>query len=121
MSACFVSAPTHDHLAELHIIAKPGGQSMLAAGSWRLGKNKLDTIRSRIKRNLRRLRSLLKDPSFIEPFGQPKPGKRSSIFGRDDELKNAPKDVAKGHKCVARFTVSPSQQCSYVCVETWIC
>ena len=76
---------------------------MFAAGSWCTGKNELETIRSHIKHNPRRLRTLLKDPNFIELFGQPKPGKRSSIFGRDDELKNAPKGVAKDHKCVSPF------------------
>ena len=103
MSAYFGFTPTHDPFAELHMTVKPGGESMFAAGSWCPGKNELDTIRSHIKHNPRRLRALLKDPNFIELFGQPKPGKRSSIFGRDDELKNAPKGVAKDHKCIELF------------------
>ena len=75
---------------------------MFAAGSWCPGKNELETIRSHIKHNPRRLRALLKGPEFIKLFGEPKPGKRSSIFGRDDELKNAPKGVPKDHKYAFR-------------------
>ena len=45
-------------------------------------------------------------PEFVRYFGEPKPGTarkdgRMSIFGREDELKNAPKGIAKDHPCVA--------------------
>jgi hypothetical protein len=36
------------------------------------------------------LRDVLAEPEFVKLFGEPKAekGKRSNIFGRDDELKN---------------------------------
>ncbi|KIK60949.1 hypothetical protein GYMLUDRAFT_43495 [Collybiopsis luxurians FD-317 M1] len=80
---------------------QPGGQSLLAAGTWCPGKNELATIRSNIARSSDRLRQIISDPEFVNAFGEPKPmknGGRSSIFGRDDELKVAPKGFDKDHK-----------------------
>ena len=63
-------------------------------------------IRSNILRSPRRLREIMSAPEFVRYFGEPKPGTarkdgRTSIFGREDELKNAPKGIAKDHPCVA--------------------
>ncbi|KAF8500237.1 hypothetical protein F5888DRAFT_1801789 [Russula emetica] len=80
---------------------KPGGESLLAAGSWCPGKNEIATIRSHILRSSSRLRRIISAPRFVENFGPPKPLSkkgRQSIFGRDDELKTAPKGFDKNHK-----------------------
>ncbi|KAI0049917.1 hypothetical protein FA95DRAFT_1594211 [Auriscalpium vulgare] len=77
---------------------QPGGQSLVAAGSWCPGKNELATIRSHIQHDSRRLRRIISAPRFIKYFGEPKKGKRQNIFGRDDELKVAPKGIDKDHK-----------------------
>ena len=80
---------------------KPGGESLLAAGSWCPGKNELATIRSHILRNPSRLRRIINAPRFVENFGPAKPlakKGRQNIFGRDDELKTAPKGFDKDHK-----------------------
>ncbi|KAI0252866.1 hypothetical protein BJV78DRAFT_1199596 [Lactifluus subvellereus] len=80
---------------------KPGGESLLAAGTWCPGKNELATIRSHIQRNPSRLRRTINAPRFVENFGPAKPlskGRRQNIFGRDDELKTAPKGIDKDHK-----------------------
>ncbi|KAK0486348.1 hypothetical protein IW261DRAFT_1664425 [Armillaria novae-zelandiae] len=50
-----------------------------------------------IKRNSTQLRDIISSPEFVKYFGEPKPGKRNNIFGRDDELKVAPKGVEKDH------------------------
>lgn len=60
-------------------------------------------VRSNILRSPRRLREIISAPEFVRYFGEPKPNARdgrSSIFGREDELKNAPKGIAKDHPCV---------------------
>ena len=82
---------------------KPGGESLLAAGTWCPGKNELATIRTHIQRNSSRLRQIINASLFVKNFGPAKPtpkgkGGRQNIFGRDDELKTAPKGVAKDHK-----------------------
>ncbi|KAH9171788.1 hypothetical protein EDB89DRAFT_1851971 [Lactarius sanguifluus] len=81
---------------------KPGGESLLAAGTWCPGKNELATIRSHIQHNSSRLRQIINAPLFVKNFGLAKPSKgkggRQNIFGRDDELKTAPKGIAKDHK-----------------------
>lgn len=44
-------------------------------------------------------------PAFVRYFGAPMPNAkdgRTGIFGREDELKNAPKGVAKDHPYVDR-------------------
>ena len=54
-------------------------------------------------RNPSRLRRLINAARFIENFGPPKPRTkkgRQNIFGRDDELKTAPKGFDKDHKWV---------------------
>ncbi|KAK0212342.1 hypothetical protein DFS33DRAFT_1376841 [Desarmillaria ectypa] len=79
------------------LTVKPGGESLFAGGLWCPGKNELATIRSNIKRNSSRLRDIISSPEFVKYFGEPKPGKRNNIFGRDDELKVAPKGVDKDH------------------------
>ncbi|KAJ7291041.1 hypothetical protein C8J57DRAFT_1586403 [Mycena rebaudengoi] len=79
---------------------KPGGQSLLAAGSWCPGKNELATIRSNIQHDPTRLRDVISAPTFVRYFGDPKPhpqGARRNIFGSEDELKVAPKGIAKTH------------------------
>ncbi|KAF8480270.1 hypothetical protein DFH94DRAFT_830903 [Russula ochroleuca] len=80
---------------------KPGGGSLLAAGSWCPGKNELATIRSHIQHNPSRLRRIINAPLFVKNFGPPKPLSkkgRQNIFGREDELKTAPKGINKDHK-----------------------
>jgi hypothetical protein len=85
------------------IAVKPGGESLLAAGSWCPGKNELATIRSHIQRNSSRIRRIINAPRFVKNFGPVKPLSkkgRQNIFGRDDELKTAPKGIDKDHKWV---------------------
>jgi len=81
---------------------KPGNESLLAAGCWCPQKNELATIRSRIQRNSSRLRRIINAPLFVENFGPAKAlsknGRQRNIFGREDELKTAPKGVDKDHK-----------------------
>ncbi|KAJ7507353.1 hypothetical protein B0H11DRAFT_1971354 [Mycena galericulata] len=77
---------------------KPGNHSIFAAGSWCPGKNELDTIRSNIQRDPTRLRRIISDPTFVKYFGEPKAGARRNIFGREDELKVAPKGISKDHE-----------------------
>jgi hypothetical protein len=87
------------HSSQANILkVKPGGESLLAAGTWCPGRNELVTIRNHIQRDSRRLRRVLAAPRFVELFGEPKPGARRSVFGHDDELKVAPKGVDKNHK-----------------------
>jgi hypothetical protein len=59
---------------------------------------------SNIQRDPSRLKAILAESSFTAFFGAARPapdGARQSIFGRDDELKNAPKGVAKDHPEIA--------------------
>ena len=61
-------------------------------------------LRNNLLRSSTRLRTIISDPQFEGLFGEAKPqvkGVRSNIFGREDELKVAPKGVAKDHKCGA--------------------
>jgi hypothetical protein len=94
---------------------QPGNQTFLAAGLWQPGKNELETLRAHIKHSSANLRSIISAPEFVAHFGEPKPVtpsksakkgdsnadihqlQRSSIFGREDELKVAPKGVDKNH------------------------
>ena len=57
-------------------------------------------------------RQIISTPTFVKHFGDPTPtdGKgdvaereRTSIFGREDELKVAPKGIPKDHKYVLTF------------------
>ncbi|KAJ7805788.1 hypothetical protein B0H14DRAFT_2878515 [Mycena olivaceomarginata] len=77
---------------------KPGNESLIAAGAWCPGKNELATLRSNIQRDSSRLRRMITEPTFVKYFGEPKPGARRNIFGRDDELKVAPKGIPKTHE-----------------------
>jgi len=92
------------------ITVKPGGESLLAAGSWCPGKYELATIRSHIQRNPSRLRQIINAPRFVKNFGPAKPlakKGRQNIFGRDDELKTAPKGFDKDHKWVVWKATCP--------------
>lgn len=102
-SATFSRSGRKGIFAGYHIMIKPGGESLLAAGTWCPGKNELATIRSHIQRSSSRLRRIINAPLFVKNFGPAKPtskgkGGRQNIFGRDDELKTAPKGVPKDHK-----------------------
>jgi len=102
-SATFSRSGRKGIFAGYHIMIKPGGESLLASGTWCPGRNELATIRSHIQRNPSRLRQIINAPLFVKNFGPAKPtskgkGGRQNIFGRDDELKTAPKGVAKDHK-----------------------
>ncbi|KAL0066108.1 hypothetical protein AAF712_006940 [Marasmius tenuissimus] len=80
---------------------RPGGQSIIAGGSWCPGRNELATIRANLMRNPQPFRDIISAPDFVEYFGEAKPqanGERSNIFGGEDELKIAPKGVEKDHK-----------------------
>jgi len=59
-------------------------------------------FRHSIRANPVPLRELISDPIFESLFGKAKAekGKRSNIFGHEDELKTAPKGVDKTHPCV---------------------
>lgn len=49
------------------------------------------------------LRSVISDPEFVEYFGEAIPhpkGNRRNVFGHDDQLKVAPKGIAKSHPYV---------------------
>ncbi|GAA5910738.1 DUF2461 domain-containing protein [Sporobolomyces salmoneus] len=72
----------------------PGGRSILAAGCWKPDTNELKAIRQAILDNPKRLRDVIAEKEFVELYGKPesmKDGGRRSIFGREDQLKNAPK------------------------------
>ncbi|KAJ6481784.1 hypothetical protein C8R45DRAFT_1003048 [Mycena sanguinolenta] len=97
-SASFSRSGRKGIFAFYHVMIKPGNQSIVAAGAWCPGKNELETIRSNIKRDPSRLRQMITEPAFVKYFGEPKPGSRSNIFGREDELKVAPKGIAKDHR-----------------------
>lgn len=81
----------------------PGGRSLLAAGCWQPGSTELKAIRQAILNDPQPLRDVIGEKEFVELYGEPTPrmdGKRQSIFGLDDQLKNAPKldGVDKTHK-----------------------
>ncbi|KAJ7220438.1 hypothetical protein B0H12DRAFT_312971 [Mycena haematopus] len=97
-SASFSRSGRKGIFAFYHVMIKPGNESILAAGAWCPDKNELNTIRSNIKRDPTRLRQTIAEPTFVKYFGEPKPGERSNIFGRDDELKVAPKGIPKTHR-----------------------
>jgi len=83
------------------LAVKPGGGSIIAGGSWCPGKNELQSIRNHILRDPRPLRAVISTPEFVSLFGDAKPhakGKLQNIFGHEDELKNAPKGIAKDHR-----------------------
>lgn len=80
----------------------PGDRSILAAGCWQPGAHELRAIRTAILADPDRLRRVLAEPEFEALYGRAEPtkdGRRTSIFGHDDQLKNAPKleGVDKNH------------------------
>ncbi|KAH0586702.1 hypothetical protein H2248_007918 [Termitomyces sp. 'cryptogamus'] len=82
---------------------QPGGESIVAAGSWCPARNELMNIRINIQRRAGadRLREVISAPEFVAYFGEPCPskdGSRQNIFGREDELKVAPKGIDKNHR-----------------------
>ncbi|EKM57150.1 uncharacterized protein PHACADRAFT_92896 [Phanerochaete carnosa HHB-10118-sp] len=80
---------------------RPDGQSLIAAGAWCPGKNELQTIRNNLQRSSRQFWRIISEETFVGLFGEAKPhpnGGRQSIFGREDELKVAPKGIDKTHK-----------------------
>ncbi|KAI0672195.1 hypothetical protein C8Q78DRAFT_1025724 [Trametes maxima] len=82
-------------------IVKPGGESLIAAGTWCPGKNELQTIRSNLLRSSKRFRRVIAAPEFEALFGPARPhpkGGRQNVFGFEDELKVAPKGIDKTHK-----------------------
>ncbi|GAA5876588.1 hypothetical protein JCM8547_002417 [Rhodosporidiobolus lusitaniae] len=86
-----------------YIHIQPNDQSHLGCGCWGPATSELKLFRSAILQDPKPLRKILKEPEFVKLFGEPKPrmdGKHSSIFGWDDQLKNAPKleGVDKTHK-----------------------
>ncbi|KAG5221527.1 Thiamine pyrophosphokinase [Salix suchowensis] len=95
----------------------PGGESLIAAGSWCPGKNELAAIRANILRNPNRLRQVISEPEFVEWFGaaeRPPDGERSNIFGMEDELKVAPKGIDKTTSAFA-FLFFASAVCLTTC------
>ncbi|KAL4244933.1 Conserved hypothetical protein CHP02453 [Abortiporus biennis] len=100
-SASFSRSGRKGIFAGYHVAVRPGGESLIAAGSWQPGKNELSTIRNNIQRSSTRLRKTISAPQFVKFFGEPKPhpkGHRQNIFGMEDELKVAPKGIEKTHK-----------------------
>ncbi|KAH9962215.1 hypothetical protein BC827DRAFT_234225 [Russula dissimulans] len=103
-SASFSRSGRKGIFAGYYIMVQPGNESRLGAGCWCPGKNELATIRSRIQRNSSRLRQIINAPRFVENFGPTKPLSKKgpqrnwNIFGREDELKTAPKGFDKNHK-----------------------
>ncbi|SCV74314.1 BQ2448_6746 [Microbotryum intermedium] len=79
----------------------PHGQSLLAGGLWAPEGEQVKSIRNAVLRDAAPLRQILNDPKFIKYFGKPdfKSGKRTSIYGHEDQLKNCPKmeGVTKDH------------------------
>lgn len=100
-SASFSRSGRKGIFAGYHVSLKPGNESLIAAGSWCPGRSELATIRNNIKNDSRRLRQIISSPEFVKLFGEAKPhpkGETQNIFGREDELKVAPKGVGKDHK-----------------------
>ncbi|KAG6888702.1 hypothetical protein C0995_006493 [Termitomyces sp. Mi166 len=90
---------------------QPGGESIVAAGSWCPARNELMNIRTNLRRQAGadRLREVISAPEFVAYFGEPQPskdGSRQSIFGREDELKVAPKGIDKNHRLASFVLLS---------------
>ncbi|KDE08373.1 hypothetical protein MVLG_01411 [Microbotryum lychnidis-dioicae p1A1 Lamole] len=79
----------------------PHDQSLLAGGLWAPDGDQVKMVRNGVLRDAAPLRKILNDPKFIKYFGKPdhKSGKRTSIYGHEDQLKNCPKmeGVTKDH------------------------
>ncbi|KZT59965.1 hypothetical protein CALCODRAFT_515678 [Calocera cornea HHB12733] len=100
-SATFSRSGRKGIFAKYHIHVQPGDHSMIASGVWCPNKNELESIRHHIKHDPSRLRDIISSKSFTKHFGPSKPdpkGRRQNVFGREDELKTAPKGVEKDHK-----------------------
>lgn len=102
-----------------YVHVQPGGKSFLGVGCWSPSADVLKLIRAEILSNPKPLRKILAKEAFVELFGEPKPrmdGKRSSIFGGDDQLKNAPKieGVDKTHKDIDLLKCVPFSPLEYV-------
>ena len=80
-----------------HPLVQPGNQSFIGAGTWSTPRKELAAIRSHIRfRDCDRFRDIISAPDFVKLFGEPerpKMWKRQNIFGNEDELKTAPKNV----------------------------
>ncbi|KAI5450225.1 hypothetical protein NCC49_003242 [Naganishia albida] len=82
---------------------QPRGRSLIAGGVWGPGKNELASIRHAIKTDSSQIRNIISAPDFTKLFGPASPngkgkGARCNVFGHDDQLKVAPKGIAKDHK-----------------------
>ncbi|KAG8802227.1 hypothetical protein FRC17_006457, partial [Serendipita sp. 399] len=110
-SASFSRTGRKGTFSHYHVSISPKGGSIFAAGVWCPGKNELEQIRSHLKRNAAPLRNLISEPTFESLFGPAKwtQGKRQSIFGREDQLKVAPKGVAKDHPFAVAHRLSDEQ------------
>ncbi|UZJ52637.1 hypothetical protein CBS101457_001957 [Exobasidium rhododendri] len=81
------------------------GNSGLHAGQYEPGREELQSIRDHIVNNTAHglaLRSLVKQKDFCKLFGSPpakgaQGGKRTSLWGTEDELKRSPKDYRPDH------------------------
>ncbi|KAK2462552.1 hypothetical protein APHAL10511_005522 [Amanita phalloides] len=99
-SASFSRSGRKGIFAGYHLSVNPGNESIIAAGLWCPGKNELATIRSNILNDSQPLRDVISSPEFESYFGKaenPPKGERQNIFGREDELKVAPKGIDKDH------------------------
>jgi len=98
-SATFSRSGRKGPYACYHICVKPKGGSLIGVGTWCPGKNELESIRRSIHANPAPLREIISGSVFESLFGKAKAekGKRSNIFGHEDELKTAPKSVDKTH------------------------
>lgn len=71
-----------------YIHIQPGGRSILAAGKWQADGPELLLFRQAILADPKPFRKILAEKEFVDVFGEPKhkgAGKRSSVFGHDDE------------------------------------
>lgn len=75
--------------------------SLICGGIWQPSSDDTKKIRAMILDDPRPLREVLANKDFVKWFGEPDPkaGKRTSVFGHDDQLKNCPKmeGVTKDH------------------------
>lgn len=75
--------------------------SLIAGGCWQPSGDDTKKFRAMILDDPRPLREVLANKEFIKWFGEPDPksGKRTSVYGQDDALKNCPKmeGVTKDH------------------------
>jgi len=98
-SATFSRSGRKGPYACYHVCVKPQGGSFVGVGTWCPGRNELESIRRSIKANSAPLRDIISGPIFESLFGKAEAerGKRSNIFGQEDELKKAPIGVERTH------------------------